>query len=109
MHDTEQKFYIQLGLFLRKMREMQGLSQSDIANKIGVTFQQVQKYEAGLNRIPVYFLMKYANVLELCPSVFFKNDFPNAPCRILNPHIIRNKLSTVYDVLHDIESEITNR
>lgn len=36
---------------LRTYRRQLGLSQAEIAKQIGVTFQQIQKYEAGLNRI----------------------------------------------------------
>lgn len=41
-----------LGAQLRARRLGLGISQTELANKLGVTFQQVQKYENGMNRIP---------------------------------------------------------
>lgn len=45
---------------LRAYRKEAGLSQADVARNLGVTFQQVQKYEAGLNRIGAGRLFQFA-------------------------------------------------
>jgi transcriptional regulator with XRE-family HTH domain len=45
---------------LRTCRKQLGLSQSDIAKDIGVTFQQIQKYESGVNRISAGRLYQFA-------------------------------------------------
>jgi transcriptional regulator with XRE-family HTH domain len=42
---------VEVGRLVRPLRMSRGLSQTDLANRIGVTFQQVQKYESGANRI----------------------------------------------------------
>jgi len=42
---------VEVGRLVRALRMSQGLSQTELANRIGVTFQQVQKYESGANRI----------------------------------------------------------
>jgi transcriptional regulator with XRE-family HTH domain len=42
---------VEVGRLVRAMRMARGLSQTDLANRVGVTFQQVQKYESGANRI----------------------------------------------------------
>jgi transcriptional regulator with XRE-family HTH domain len=42
---------VEVGRLVRALRMAQGLSQTNLANRIGVTFQQVQKYESGANRI----------------------------------------------------------
>jgi transcriptional regulator with XRE-family HTH domain len=47
---------------LRSYRKQQGLSQADVAKEIGVTFQQIQKYEAGLNRIGAGRLFQLASL-----------------------------------------------
>ena len=106
---AERDFFKELGLFLRKMRELQGMSQHDIAEYMGVSFQQVQKYESGNNRLSVYGLLEYANALELNPSKFFENDFPNAQCRVLEPRSVRKKLSDIRSILSDIEREIMKK
>jgi transcriptional regulator with XRE-family HTH domain len=47
---------------LRSCRKQLGLSQADIAKELGVTFQQIQKYEAGLNRIGAGRLFQFATI-----------------------------------------------
>jgi transcriptional regulator with XRE-family HTH domain len=47
---------------LRACRKQLGLSQAEIAKKLGVTFQQIQKYEAGLNRIGAGRLFQFASL-----------------------------------------------
>ena len=47
---------------LRNYRKQLGLSQADIAKQLGVTFQQIQKYEAGLNRIGAGRLFQFASI-----------------------------------------------
>ena len=53
-------------------RLMVGLSQSKLAEALDVTFQQVQKYEKGANRIGASRLQQLARVLEVPPSFFFE-------------------------------------
>jgi transcriptional regulator with XRE-family HTH domain len=55
-----------------------GLTQTDLAKGIGVTFQQVQKYEQGTNRVGGGRLYKIADVLGLPISAFFEGaDSPH--------------------------------
>lgn len=54
-----------VGQRLRELRMLAGLSQSDLASTIGLTFQQLQKYERGVNRISaskLYLLSRHLNV-----------------------------------------------
>jgi transcriptional regulator with XRE-family HTH domain len=53
---------VEVGRFVRALRMLRGLSQTELANKIGVTFQQVQKYESGTNRISMGRLSKAAKL-----------------------------------------------
>ena len=46
-----QQIDIRVGSRIRLRRKMLGMSQTELARQIGVTFQQVQKYEKGANRI----------------------------------------------------------
>jgi transcriptional regulator with XRE-family HTH domain len=52
-------------------RMVRGLSQSELGNAVGVTFQQVQKYENGANRVSASRLQQIANVLKVRPDFFF--------------------------------------
>ena len=55
----------QIGERIRKRRHDIGMSQSTLAMAIGVTFQQVQKYERGANRISAVTLVEIAKALDL--------------------------------------------
>ena len=66
-----------VGTRIRKMRNLLGRSQMDIANALGITFQQLQKYEKGTNRISAGRLYQLAQTYE-CPVAWFFGDFDNA-------------------------------
>ncbi len=61
-----------VGARVRMRRLMVGLSQSKLAGALDVTFQQVQKYEKGANRIGASRLQQLARVLDVPPSFFFE-------------------------------------
>ena len=54
---------VQVGQRIRVLRQEMKMSQTDLAEQLGVTFQQVQKYERGMNRVGAGRLTKVANVL----------------------------------------------
>ncbi|MBL4874925.1 MAG: helix-turn-helix transcriptional regulator [Cohaesibacteraceae bacterium] len=60
-----------VGLKLREARISQGLSQTALAEKIGISFQQVQKYESGANRISASRLYDVSRVLKADIRYFF--------------------------------------
>ena len=55
---------------------MLGLSQTDLGVSVGLTFQQIQKYEKGANRISSSRLQEFSNVLKT-PVPFFFEGSPN--------------------------------
>jgi transcriptional regulator with XRE-family HTH domain len=61
-----------VGQRVRSRRLEIGMSQERLAELLGVTFQQVQKYEKGVNRIAVSRLFDIANALEMSPGKFFE-------------------------------------
>jgi transcriptional regulator with XRE-family HTH domain len=61
----------EIGKRVRTLRLQRGLSQSDLGALISVTFQQVQKYEKGTNRISAGRLQRIAEVLSVPVSFFF--------------------------------------
>ena len=61
----EGPFYRELGSNLRVARSAAGKSQSEIAKYLDVSFQQIQKYENGKDRIPVHRLVSVAAYLEV--------------------------------------------
>ncbi len=62
---------IEVGHRIRIERLARGLSQTALASQLGVTFQQVQKYEKGVNRVGAGRLTKIAEVLGIDVSTFF--------------------------------------
>jgi len=54
---------VEVGRLVRVQRIAKGLSQTELGNQIGVTFQQVQKYESGANRISMGRLTRIGRVL----------------------------------------------
>lgn len=58
---------IVIGSKIREARVMRGLSQEKLSEALGLTFQQVQKYEKGTNRVAVSTLLVIANALQVKP------------------------------------------
>ncbi len=62
---------VEVGHRIRIERLARGLSQTALAKQLGVTFQQVQKYEKGVNRVGAGRLTKIAEVLGVPVGTFF--------------------------------------
>jgi transcriptional regulator with XRE-family HTH domain len=62
---------VEVGRRIRVQRVAKGISQIELGEKIGVTFQQVQKYERGFNRVGAGRLTKIAKVLGVSVGSFF--------------------------------------
>lgn len=61
-----------IGAMVRSKRILIGMTQAVLAEKLGITFQQVQKYEKGLNRISAGRLEDVANILEVPITDFYE-------------------------------------
>ncbi|RDL47883.1 Antitoxin PezA [Ensifer sp. M14] len=75
MTETAMEISVQIGERLRAIRQTRGLSQEKVATALGITFQQVQKYERGTNRISVPTLIQICEVLKAHPMEII-GDFP---------------------------------
>ncbi len=62
-----------VGSRVKMRRLVLGISQEKLADAVGVTFQQVQKYEKGANRMGSSRLMQVANALKVTPAFFFED------------------------------------
>lgn len=65
---------IHVGRRVRALRLLRDLSQEALAEKVGLTFQQIQKYEKGINRISASRLQQFADALNVKPQFFFDAD-----------------------------------
>lgn len=62
---------VAVGKKLKELRNMRRMSQSHVAGKLGISFQQIQKYEIGSNRISASKLYEMSSILGVCVSDFF--------------------------------------
>ena len=69
---------IHVGSRVRLRRTMLGMSQEKLGDSLGITFQQIQKYEKGANRIGASRLQQISAVLKT-PISFFFEDAPGSP------------------------------
>ena len=69
---------VYVGSRVRMRRKMLGLSQEKLGEKLGITFQQIQKYEKGTNRVGASRLQAMATALDVPVSYFFPDAAPDA-------------------------------
>ena len=65
---------VAVGARIRIRRRWLGFSQTQLANALGITFQQVQKYERGANRVSASMLVKIASKLETTVAALVGED-----------------------------------
>ncbi len=78
---------LHVGNRLRMRRTLLGLSQEKLGEAIGLTFQQVQKYERGLNRIGASRLWDISKILDVPISFFFEDLDNNATTKNQIPYV----------------------
>jgi transcriptional regulator with XRE-family HTH domain len=61
-----------VGKRIRHRRWMVGMTQQQLADKVGIKFQQIQKYETGMNRVSASRLWEIAETLGVAISFFFE-------------------------------------
>ena len=81
-----------VGARVRMLRERRKMSQTALGEAIGVSFQQVQKYERGANRISASALYQIARALGVSPSDFFEGLQPQTEnamewSRLVDPQV----------------------
>lgn len=67
---------VHVGSRIRLRRTLLGMSQERLGDQLGLTFQQIQKYERGVNRVGASRLYDLARVLDV-PISFFFDDLPD--------------------------------
>jgi transcriptional regulator with XRE-family HTH domain len=75
---------VHIGQKIKTRRNLLGLSQTELADAAGITFQQVQKYEKGVNRVGAGRLQQFSEALGVPPSYFFEGA-PSAGKKVPAP------------------------
>lgn len=77
---------VEVGARIRFLRRQRRISQTELGQALGVTFQQVQKYERGSNRVAVATLIRIADKLEVSPTELLgvEGDAPKADWSVLS-------------------------
>lgn len=76
-----------VGKRLRERRILMGITQDDLGTSVGISFQQIQKYETGRNRISVSRLYDFANILRTTIPWFlegYKDNVAESDAALLN-------------------------
>ena len=77
--DCEKRLDARIGKAVRERRESVGMTQAALAAAIGVTFQQVQKYEQGRNRVATSKLVRMADAMKCDASELLGEEGDGAP------------------------------
>lgn len=97
-----------VGSRVRLRRMMLNMSQEKLGEQLGITFQQVQKYEKGTNRIGASRLQAIANILQV-PVAFFFEDAPDVSPIATNDIVESGATSHVMEFLSTNEGLQLNR
>ena len=92
-----------VGERIRLARKIVGMSQTELGERSGVTFQQIQKYEGGMNRVSASRLFEFAKVLQKPISYFFPDEANEhsddetylRPLTKLNPKVAKRILTAL--------------
>lgn len=99
---------IHVGSRVRLRRTMLGMSQEKLGDALGITFQQIQKYEKGTNRVGASRLQNISTVLNV-PVSFFFEDAPGDPSTGQPGMAEANSSNYVVDFLSSSEGLQLNR
>jgi len=99
---------IHVGSRVRLRRNMLGMSQEKLGESLGITFQQIQKYEKGTNRVGASRLQAIASILSV-PVSFFFEDAPGQDGAAAGGFAEDSSTSFVVDFLNSAEGIQLNR
>ncbi len=106
--ESLEEFDKHIGLLLRLLRKRRGLTQMELAEKLDISYQQLQKYETGKNRISASRLAVIAGALNVPVTVFFKpENGRSAEEATISVDILSDNpsLTRLVRLFHRIESE----
>lgn len=87
-----------IGRQIRMLRIANKISQKDLAEKMGITYQQIQKYETGMNRISVVRLWQFCKIFDISPDYLFEGVLGKSKASRKDDQLIPNTIATSQDV-----------
>lgn len=89
---------IHVGKRLKQIRTLRRMSQTDVAKRLNLSFQQIQKYEIGSNRVAASRLFELSRILDVPTSYFFEGLADTAPAEVQDNGLdIVSALATIED------------
>lgn len=103
---TNSDFDKNLGIIFRRHRINNGFSRKALGELIGVTLQQIQKYETGANHIPLQILIKVATILKMeDPCAIVRQAWGNSPMPNKDNQEKDRQLQLIYQIVNELPNE----
>lgn len=97
-----------VGQKLRELRTQQGMTQQDLAAVLGLSYQQVQKYESGTNRISAGKLYFFAKALGVKVSDFYESKHFQEMDNSIDRAKIRDRIADFDGLTQDVKLALSN-
>jgi transcriptional regulator with XRE-family HTH domain len=83
-----------VGSRLRARRRELGISQESLGDAVGITFQQIQKYEKGANRVSASRLQQFSNIMKVPVASWFEHVPSRSPRKMLSETVSIDEVKT---------------
>lgn len=98
-----------VGETIRKYRLAAHMSQMSLAEKIGISYQQLQKYEKGINNISIYRLQQICEILKVPVDTFLERQKPEKIAEDISEYGLSKDERTLLDLFRGIENKYIKR
>ncbi len=100
-----------IGETLKKCRRTANMSQMELAEKIGISYQQLQKYEKGINNISIYRLKQISEALKIPISSLLESQEPERVAEDISEYgpSLSKEEKTLLDLFRKIDSKDIRR
>jgi transcriptional regulator with XRE-family HTH domain len=100
-----QNYRKDIGETIKKYRLAAHMSQMSLAEKIGISYQQLQKYEKGINNISVYRLQQICEILKVPVDTFFERKKPEKIAEEISGYGLSKDERTLLDLFRGIKNK----
>ncbi len=94
-----------IGEKIRRYRRAANMSQMALAEKLGISYQQLQKYEKGINNISVNRLQEISDVLNIPITKFLEDDMPGKISEEISAYGLTNEEKTLLRLFRLIDDK----